>query len=84
MAVEAPVICLGLSYETVRPAKWMKEILVGYPKQSPTDKPSLRYVEKKYPDISLIPKGCRKPKDGRSDAICIAEFGLRKVKAESL
>ena len=79
MASEAPVICLGLSYETVQPKAWMKQILVGYPKQDKKDKPSLRYVAKKYPNINLIPAGCRVPKDGLSDAICIAEYGYWKL-----
>ena len=67
---------LGLSYLLVRPQEWKKRILEGYPKGDKSA--SIRYVQQKYPDVSLLPTPrSRKPSDGMADAICIAEWGLK-------
>ncbi len=60
----------------VEPRTWMKRRIRQ--KQTPSDKPSLDYVELKYPNVDLEgPMGGLK--DGRSDAVCIAEW-CREVK----
>ena len=66
-----------LPWAEVLPTIWMKRRLPA--KKDKDDKPSLAYVRAKYPDINLIgPRGG--PKDGRSDAVCIAEFAREKGK----
>ncbi|MCP4127757.1 MAG: hypothetical protein GY753_11920 [Gammaproteobacteria bacterium] len=61
----------GFDPVMVRPVTWMKRRIRQ--KQTPSDKPSLDYVETNYPGVDL--KGPRGGKmDGRSDAICIAEW----------
>lgn len=61
----------GFEPVMVRPLTWMKRRVEA--KRNHSDKPSLRYVASKYPYIYLTgPRGGKK--DGRSDAICIAEW----------
>ena len=61
----------GLSSIDVSPQQWMKRRVPA--KKGPRDKPSFKYVSNRYTQIRL-----RGPlggiKDGRSDAICIAEY----------
>lgn len=55
----------------VRPQRWMKR-RIGR-KLNSRDKPSVRYVVAKYPYVDIHgPRGGLK--DGRTDAICIAEW----------
>jgi hypothetical protein len=62
---------LQLPWSEATPQKWMKRRVPA--KKHPKDKPSVLYVAKHYPHISL--KGPRGGvKDGRSDAVCIAEY----------
>ena len=61
----------GLPMVEVLPQVWMKRRLPA--KKHPKDKPSVPYVQARYPHINLFgPRGG--VKDGRSDAICIAEW----------
>jgi crossover junction endodeoxyribonuclease RuvC len=61
---------------TVSPRRWKKVILKGLG----TDKAAaIAYCQREYPLISLIPTGCRVPSDGICDAICIAEYGWKKL-----
>jgi hypothetical protein len=67
----------GLSFIEVTPQQWMKRRVPA--KKNPQDKPSVLYVQKKYPYVDLTgPRGG--VKDGRSDAICIAEWCMEKYK----
>lgn len=60
----------------VSPQRWKKVILQGLG----TDKAAaIEYCKREYPEISLIPTGCRVPSDGICDAICIAEYGWKKL-----
>jgi crossover junction endodeoxyribonuclease RuvC len=60
----------------VTPQKWKRVILKGLG----TDKAAaITYCQREYPLISLIPTGCRVPSDGICDAICIAEYGWKKL-----
>lgn len=62
---------LKLPWVEVMPQRWMMGRLPR--KSGPNDKPSVPYVQARYPDVSLIgPRGG--VKDGRADALCIAEF----------
>ncbi len=61
----------GFEPVDVRPQEWMKRRVPA--KASPKDKPSVPYIRKKYPYVNLSgPRGGIK--DGRADAICIAEW----------
>lgn len=73
MAVESVLLCQRYSYQMVIPQVWMKAC--GLPrKKDSSDKPSVPYVMKKYPDL------CREGYTneqwrGICDALCIAEYG---------
>jgi crossover junction endodeoxyribonuclease RuvC len=61
---------------TVSPQKWKRTILKGLG----TDKAAaIQYCQREYPLVSLIPTGCRVPSDGIADALCIAEYGWKKL-----
>jgi hypothetical protein len=67
----------GFEPVEVRPQEWMKRRVPA--KKNPKDKPSVLYVEQRYPYVELRgPMGG--VKDGRSDAICIAEWCRDKYK----
>lgn len=61
----------GFEPVEVRPAAWMKRRIAA--KKGPGDKPSVPYVQKRYPYINMAgPRGGIR--DGIADAICIAEW----------
>lgn len=69
MALQIPMI-------VVTPTTWMKTILVGYPKRSKKDKPSISFVQQRFPKTKLTKSDkAKKPHDGITDAICIALYG---------
>jgi crossover junction endodeoxyribonuclease RuvC len=60
----------------VTPQSWKRVILKGLG----TDKAAaIEYCHQHYPQISLIPTGCRVPSDGLADGLCIAEYGWKKL-----
>jgi crossover junction endodeoxyribonuclease RuvC len=60
----------------VTPQSWKRAILKGLG----TDKAAaIAYCKLHYPEISLIPTGCRVPSDGLADGLCIAEYGWKKL-----
>lgn len=62
---------LGLPILMARPDKWVKRRIRA--KKDRGDKPSVEYVLAKYPNFPL--SGARGSfKDGRSDALCMAEY----------
>lgn len=64
----------------VIPQTWKKVILAGTEKDKDA---SIAYVENHHPDIDLIPRRCKKPHDGISDAVCIAAWGRIVMKGAS-
>lgn len=68
---------LGLPYETVRACDWTKTILKGMPGKGKAR--SIQYVMERFPEAELIPEKCRKPRDGRADAICLAKYAQMVV-----
>lgn len=70
---EAVAACLNLSYVTVHPRTWKKAMGLSSDK---TD--SIREAGRLFPDISLIPEGCRKPSDGLAEALLIGAYALRQ------
>jgi crossover junction endodeoxyribonuclease RuvC len=60
----------------VTPQSWKRAILKGHG----TDKAAaIAYCKTHYPQISLIPTGCRVASDGLADGLCIAEYGWKKL-----
>jgi crossover junction endodeoxyribonuclease RuvC len=65
-----------IPYHLVRPAVWKSTMLAGEPDKK--DKgTSIRVVERIFPDVELVPRGCRKPADGLAEALLMAEYGRR-------
>ena len=56
----------------VTPPAWKKVVLSGTKKDKPA---AIAYCRRRWPSVSLIPEGCRKPHDGMADALCIAAYG---------
>jgi hypothetical protein len=66
---------LGISYETVTPQTWMKELGIT----SKNEKGSILFCQRKYPNERWTStERCKKPHNGYTDACCLAIFGLRK------
>lgn len=71
------ILALGNTLEEVRPVKW-KTAIIG--KKTGSDKTlSIAKAENLFPNIELIPKGCRVPQDGRAEAALIAEWARRNL-----
>lgn len=70
------IAALSLPFQEIRPAEWKKVILHGEPDKS--DKgTSIRVCERLFPQVELVPKGCKKPQDGLAEAALLAEYGRR-------
>jgi crossover junction endodeoxyribonuclease RuvC len=64
---------LSVPHKTVRPVTWTKKILAGLSGEG--KQKSILFATRMFPGAELTPKGCRKPKDGRADALCLAYYG---------
>ncbi len=67
---------IGIEYHLVAPQTWTKEMHRGTDEKLPKAK-SLQIARRIFPDVPLVPLGCRKPHDGIVDALLIAEYGRR-------
>ena len=65
---------LQMPYRTVRPCEWTKTLFHGLPGKG--KERSILFASRTFPGIELVPDGCRKPRDGRADAACLAYYGL--------
>ncbi|MDR1133575.1 MAG: hypothetical protein LBL05_05395 [Synergistaceae bacterium] len=72
---EGVLSALGVPYRTVRPSVWVKKILAGTPGEGKAR--SLGFAMRMFPGAEITPKGSRKPRDGRGDALCLAYYGIR-------
>jgi crossover junction endodeoxyribonuclease RuvC len=68
----------GVPVHLVTPQAWKKEILAGLDWKG-NKGCSCEYVARAYPHIDLTPGKKRKPHDGIADAVCIAEYGARRI-----
>lgn len=70
-------ICTALSFiiHEPTPQAWKKEVLAGTDKSKAA---AIQVAENLYPEINLVPKGCRKPHDGMADAVCLMQWGRLK------
>jgi crossover junction endodeoxyribonuclease RuvC len=71
---EGILSALGVPYRTVRPSVWTKKILAGLSGEGKTR--AIQFALRMFPGCELTPKGCRKPRDGRADALCLAYHGI--------
>lgn len=62
-------------FDEVTPQRWKKEVLEGTTKDKLA---SINYCRRRFPQVNLIPSGCKVPQDGLADALCMLEWGLRK------
>lgn len=67
-------ILTALNAEIIEPTPqaWKKIVLAGTDKSKDA---AIQVAENLYPDIQLVPKGCRKPSDGMADAVCMMHYG---------
>jgi crossover junction endodeoxyribonuclease RuvC len=64
---------LDVPYRTVRPHVWTKRVLAGTPGEG--KERAVSFALRMFPGCELTPKGSRKPRDGRADALCLAYYG---------
>ncbi|KAB0668962.1 Holliday junction endonuclease [Oryzomonas sagensis] len=63
---------LGAEIIEPTPQAWKKVVLAGTDKSKDA---AIQVAENLYPEINLVPKGCRKPHDGMADAVCLMHYG---------
>ena len=66
---------LEIPCRTVKPSVWTREVLKGCTGEGKAR--SIGFITRMFPSAELTPPGCRKPRDGRADALCLAYWGLR-------
>ena len=75
----------GLAVETITvpPTAWQRYVYgsgaVGRPKER-----ALRRAKELFPDMPLVPDGCRVERHGRADAALIALYGVGVLKKRGL
>jgi crossover junction endodeoxyribonuclease RuvC len=67
---------VGVPVELVTPQRWKGVVLHGTAKDKQS---AIAYCRRAFPDVSLVPPGCRVPHDGIADALCLLEYGRRCV-----
>lgn len=68
---------LGIPYVEVRPTVWKAEMLQGV-RDKADKKQVIEHCKKLFPNVDLVPPGCRVEKDGMAEALLLAEYGRRK------
>lgn len=63
-----------ISYQEIQPRKWKAEFELNTDKAA-----SIEIARQLFPDVNLIPEGCRKPSDGMAEALLMAEYARRKL-----
>ena len=63
-----------ISFQEIPPQKWKKEFSLTKDKQR-----SIEVARQLFPDIQLIPKGCRVPDNNLAEAAMLCEFARRKL-----
>lgn len=74
---------VGVEVITVPPAAWQRYVYgsgaVGDPKER-----AIRRAKELFPDMPLVPDGCRAERHGRADAALIALYGVGVLKKRGL
>ena len=73
--IEAMIAAFEIPYTMVHPKTWQKEMLRDIPGDGKGR--SVLAAQRLFPHVKLIPVNCRTPKDGRAEALLIAEYGRR-------
>lgn len=71
--IQGVLSALKIPFQLVPPQKWKKEFSLTSDK-----KQSVSVCKRLFPELLLIPQGCRKENDGMAEAALIAEFAKRK------
>lgn len=69
---EGLLVACAIPYRRVRPCIWTKKLLAGEPGEGKAR--AIGYAMRRFPDAELIPPRCRVARDGRADALCLAEW----------
>lgn len=78
MLFEALLPAMGIEFHLVGAKQWQDEMLPL--RGGDTGERSILAARKLFPDVSLYPSSrSRKPSDGLADALCLADFGRRKL-----
>lgn len=64
----------GIPYELVRPQKWKKEFSVTADKNT-----AIQVCKRLFPELNLVPAGCRKEHDGMAEAALMAVYAKRRL-----
>lgn len=70
----------GYPYTIVRAHTWQTAMFKGLGKVQDTKAASILRAKQLFPEVCLIPEGCRKSHSGLSDSLLIAEYGRRLLK----
>jgi crossover junction endodeoxyribonuclease RuvC len=67
---------LTAAYKTllVTPQEWKRVVLKDTDKSKEA---AVAFCRRRWPGVSLTPKGCTKPHHGLAEALCMCEFGRR-------
>ena len=66
--------CLEIPYQEIPPQTWKKEFGLNSDKTK-----AIEVCKQLFPDVNLIPLGCRKEQDGMAEAVLMAEYARRKL-----
>jgi hypothetical protein len=80
-ALEAMLAAHRIPYLHVAPIAWQKVMFQGITKnraESAKDR-ALIAARKLFPQVNLVPPGCRVPDEGRVDSLLLAEYGRRQM-----
>ena len=64
----------GIRHEIATPQTWQNSQHRGQPGSDPKQR-SILAAGQFFPEVNLVPPGCRKPHDGLADALLIARYG---------
>ena len=78
--IEGVIQTMELPMHLVAPQTWKAEILRDTDK---TKEAAIEYIGRVHPEVDLL-NGRRKPHDGIAEAICIAEYGYRRINGTSI
>ena len=66
---------LEISYRTVKPSVWTRDVLKGCSGEG--KERSVAFIMQMFPGVELVLPGCKKPRDGRADALALAYWGVK-------
>ena len=72
---EGLLTALMIPFQEVHPATWTRQVLNGAPGEGKAR--CIGWVMRMFPSVEITPPGCRKPRDGRADALALAYYGKK-------